>query len=216
MGKQELPRPAALLFATALEPPKENILACFPDQENNGLTGIRIKWKNLIKFLSWLNIELPRGTLVSWDFFFHEVEWLQTKTPPLCFMHSSIGIGFNPTVKRFPETTLIAANTTIRYGRLPQQGNEQGYEYIQGALIVTQQKPNSKATEHTQIEWGWLLTEMCFFFSKKRWRKSRGATTEFSAIYNSKTETPLICPSDTRELENSVLKYMCYKVQSIP
>lgn len=102
--------------------------------------------------LSLLNIELPCGTLVSWNFFFHEVEWLQTRTPPLCFMHSSIGIGSNPPVKRFPETTLIAANITIRYGRLPQQGSEQGYEYIQGTLIVTQQKPNSKATEHTLRE----------------------------------------------------------------
>ena len=42
------------------------------------------------------NKKVPLRTPVSWNFFFHEVEWLQTRIPPLCCMHCSIRIGFVP------------------------------------------------------------------------------------------------------------------------
>ncbi len=140
-------------------------------------------------------MKLPQRTLVSWNIYFHDVEWLQTRTPPLYFMHDSNKIDFNHTVYILTETTLMPADIDIRYWQIPElkkKKKEQHDRYIQRTLIVTAKTLFINNIAH--IDGMRLLTGMCF------WKVEQNLVVQrpngFSIICISNHS----CPFDMREL----------------
>ena len=125
-------------------------------------------------------MKLPHRTLVSWNIYFHDVEWLQTRTPPLYFMHDSNKIDFNHTVYILTETTLMPADIDIRYWQIPELKKKKRTAWQIRPKNINCNSKNSVYKQHSTYWWNETTHGYVFL---KSWTKSSGSKTQWVLSY---------------------------------